>query len=70
MAFFGGIVSAVVLLALVFFCGIVFAVLLLTFFIYGWNKYQIKRNGTPVRYGLLNGTPSGGAPSREGYESK
>ena len=54
----------------VFFGGIVFAVVLMALLIYGWNKYQIKRNGTPVRYGLLNGTPSGGAPSREGYESK
>ena len=54
----------------VFFGGIIFAVVLLALFIYGWNKYQTKRNGTPVRYGLLNGTPSGGTPSREGYESK
>lgn len=53
----------------IFFGGIVFAVVLLALVNYGRNKYQTKRDGTPVRYGLLSGTPSG-QPSREGYDAK
>ena len=38
----------------VFFGGIVCGIALLLVFTSGWNKFQLMRNGTPVKYGLLS----------------
>ena len=53
----------------VFFGGIVFAIVLLMIFVYGWNKYQSKKNGTPIQYGMLYSSPKPD-PTREGNGAK
>ena len=53
----------------VFFGGIVFAIVLLMIFTYGWNKYQSRKNGTPIQYGLLYSS-SKPDPTREGNGAK
>ena len=54
----------------VFFGGIVFAIVLLMNFIYGWNKYQSKKYGTPIQYGLLYSSSPKPDPAREGNGAK